>query len=336
MVKIKLPPEGYLARDLVISELLLLLDTSPSIENDFAIAEDEIGNKLREGIENMRKNKVLISSLGKFKRNYAAVYNYIVNEDLNNIINDFVSDKEEYFEPFSLFFPELLEAERWYGGWNASSKGSKKSVQMSKKTALLAALALDSFTVFTYIVKRSRTDVDYYFGIAPVDTEIQFQLCSNLITEKRINISKLDKLSHLGRIFLFSMYYSDNVCQKLIMLTVRGNRAEIIEENTYSSIAPFVEIWKHINSENPKYREKLKNILNLNDKYSPTDVFNRISNYVFQAVSGAITPEEMAYFIAKDTYLKDDVFGFITPKMVRTIKEAVILERQKQKGGYSA
>ena len=324
MVKVILPPKGYIARDLVVSSLQML-----GVSETWGdVVEIEDAEKLKEMIKKFREDKTVTPLVKRFKKNYGKVVSYILENDIDSIVNDFFKESSEDFY-YTLLFPELMEAERWYGGWNGR-KGDKTSIEISKQSALLATLALSLFKVFWY--KEEKSDV---IGVAPVDTAIQYQLCKNLISEERIRVKNLDKVSHLGRLFLFAMYYSDNVCQKLVVLKV-SKRIDVLEDTSFTAIEPIIKVWRNINSKSPEDKEKYARLLNDNklvNEYSSIDVFNRIANYVFEAVSGTLSPDQMGYFIARDTYLKDDAFGFITPKVIKRLEEAV--ELVTREGVYS-
>ncbi|BBG27854.1 hypothetical protein [Sulfuracidifex tepidarius] len=317
MAEIKLPPMGYLARDLTVSALL---ETGASFKIKGDIAELENVGNLEDVLKKFRETRsasLVKKSSSKFKKQTS----YILEEDAGKVVEDFFNDDKEDYS-YTLLLPELMEAERWYGGWNGGGK-KKKSIEISKQSALLAWIALGLFTVFHYRVKK--TDV---IGIAPVDTIMEYQACRNLISEERIKARNIDKLSHMGRVFLFAMHYSDNVCQKLVVLKLSNHRGEIIEDDTFGSIEPIIRVWKNVNSKDEKDKERYLRLLNdqkLVDDHSSTDVFNKIANYVFEAVSGSVSPEQVAYFIARDTYLKDEAFGFITPRMVKRLKEGISL-----------
>ncbi|WP_236750827.1 hypothetical protein [Acidianus sp. HS-5] len=326
MAEMRLPPRGYLARDLAVSALLEM-GVSFEIKDDVAEVEG-VGN-LEDMLKKFRESKS-VTLVKRFSRNYKKQTSYILEEDVKKVVEEFFNDDKEDYS-YTLLLPELMEAERWYGGWNARGN-NKKSIEISKQSALLASIALGLFTVFRYKTEKSEV-----IGIAPVDTIMQYQLCRNLIAEERISARNIDKLSHMGRIFLFAMHYSDNVCQKLVVLSLSKYRGEIIEDNTFASIEPIIEVWKNINNKDKKDKERYLRLLNdqkLVNEHSSTDVFNKISNYVFEAVSGSISPEQVAYFIARDTYLKDEAFGFITPRMVGRLKEALSLVVKQ--GVYSA
>ena len=339
MVKIALPPRGYIARDLVISSLYELEEGEPEIEGDFAEVEEN-RDKLKEMITKFRQDSIASKLVGSFRRNYGKVVSYVLEKDVNELVNEFFRESEGDFS-YRLILPEFMEAERWYGGWDGKESGSKSkkkaTIRISMQSAILATLALSLFRVFNYKEKVGDKWITV-LGIGPVDSVMQY-LCKSksLISEERISAEKLgkdlllDKLSQLGRIFLFAMYYSDNVCQKLVVLKA-SQRADVVEDVSYPFIEPLIEVWKQVNSQNQHFREDLTKLITNGDY---VEVFNRIANYVFEAVSGIISPEQMEYFIARDTYLKkDENLGFITPKLVRHLREAV--KGVVRRGIYSA
>ena len=339
MVKIALPPRGYMARDLVISTLYELGEGEPEIEGDFAEVEEN-RDKLKEMIIKFRQDSVA-SKLVSSNVNYGKIASYILEKDINTLVDEFFKESEEDFS-YRLILPEFMEAERWYGGWDGKesrSKSKKKAtIRISMQSAILATLALSLFRVFNYREKVGEKKWITVLGIAPVDSVMQY-LCKskNLISEERVSTQKLsrnlllDKLSQLGRIFLFAMYYSDNVCQKLVVMKV-SQRADVVEDVSYPFIEPLIEVWKQVNSQNQYFREDLTKLITNGDY---VEVFNRIANYVFEAVSGVISPEQMEYFIARDTYLKkDENLGFITPNLVKHLREAV--KGVVRRGIYSA
>ena len=336
MVKIALPPRGYIARDLVISSLYELGEFE--IKGDIAEVEED-RDKLKEIITKFRQDKVAVGLVNSFTRNYGKVVSYILKKDLDSVVDEFFKEGEEDFS-YRLVLPEFMEAERWYGGWNGKEiKGKTKkktTVMISMQSAILATVAFSLFRVFNYDEHVGKKKIIHVVGLAPVDSALQYQECRNLISGQRIPTQAggkrilLDKLSQLGRIFLFAMYYSDNVCQKLIVMRV-SQRADVVEDVSYSFIKPLVDVWDNVNSKNKHYRDDLTLLLTNEDL---VEVFNRIANYVFEATSGVISPEQMEYFIAKDTYLKEEDLGFITPKIGKALREAV--ENVSRRGTYSA
>lgn len=203
-----------------------------------------------------------------------------------------------------------MEAERWFGGWNGSSK-NKKSFSISPQSLLLSVISMVLHRIVSYY-----RDNEYYMYIAPVDRIVMSQACKP-INKRSIKVSanSLKDLSQIGKLFLFSMELRDNECQKIVLLKSSSHRVEILEEFSYSILKPFLDFWNFVKED---FEKQFIELLN-----KDPDAFNRVSNYVLEGINGVLSPSEASVMIARETYLKSEDLSMITPYVIKKIREAL-------------
>jgi len=314
VLRITLPPEGLFIRELVLSELLSL-EIDLKIEGDVVIIgrEERFKDKLDS---ELKQSKDVLKELRPYKgRNYKKAYE-IAKKVFNGGINEFFKDDdEEYFVP--LVFPEIMEAEKWFGLWNGKGKGEKRTIGANRQIFILSLLGLYKYQIYEYVVERNGKYVNFAV-LALVDNTIVSEMCRPTINKEKIQSLRKDsakKLSHISRLLIFSTVLSEQGCQNLLLLEKGQYRAEIYEKNPHAYIKPIIHFWTLVNDEIVEDK-----FIDLANKYP--DLFNRVSNYIFEGIKRTLTPAEVVYMIARDTYLREENLKFIRKDMEK-IREAL-------------
>lgn len=309
VLKITLPPEGLFIRELSLSELLSFGEIYLEIEGDTVIIgrEEEFKDKLKYDLE---QGKGVLNDLKPYKKNYGKVIE-VAEKVFNGGIDEFLKDdKEEYFIP--LVFPEIMEAERWWGGWGGTGKGEKRTVGVNRQTLILSLLGFYKYQIYSYFTKDGNFSV-----LALVDNTIVSDMCRPSVNKEKIRLTKdsVKKLSHMSRLLVFSTVLSEEGCQELLLLKKEQHRAEIYEKDPHTSIKPIIHFWTLVNDENVK-----NDFISLANNYP--DLFNRVSNYIFDGIRRTLTPAEVIFMIARDTYLNQEDL-ILTRKDMEKIREAL-------------
>ena len=310
VLKIALPPEGLFIRELILSELLSLGDIGLEIKGDEVTIsrEEEFKYNLEQ---ELKEGKDVLKELSPYKRNYGDVISMAENV-FNGGVEEFLKDdKEEYFIP--LVFPEIMEAERWLGGWNGTSKGEKRTIGATRQSLILSLLGFYKYQVYSY-----REEDENVVVLALVDNTILSEMYRPSINKekvKRLKVDSVKKLSHVSRLLIFSTTLSEQGCQELLLMRKGARRAEIYEKNPNASIKPIIRFWALVNDEKVE-----DSFISLANNYP--DIFNRVSNYIFDGIRQTLTPAEVAFMIARDTYLSQEEI-VLTSRDMRKIREAL-------------
>mgnify|MGYP001772616124 CR=1 FL=1 len=320
VLKITLPPEGLFIRELILSELLSLDNIGLEIKGDEVIINGEEEFKGQLGYE-LKESKNVLKELLPYRRNYGEVIE-MAEKVFNGGIEEFLKDdKEEYFIP--LVFPEMMEAERWWGGWSGTSKGGKRTVGATRQALILSLLGFYKYQIYNYFTKDGNFSV-----LALVDNTIVSDMCRPSVKKEKIRLSKesVKKLSHISRLLIFSTALSEQGCQELLLLKKEQYRAEIYEKNPHASIKPLIRFWALVND------EKVENdFISLANNHP--DVFNRVVNYIFDGIRQTLTPAEVIFMIARETYLSHENVT-LTSRDMRKIREAIEKIRAEEKTMY--
>ena len=293
VLRITLPPEGLFIRELVLSELMSLGEIDLDIEGDIVTIgrEEEFKDKLKFDLE---QGKEVLKQLGSFKKNYKEAYE-LAEKVFNGGIDEFLNaDKGDYFIP--LVFPEIMEAEKWLGGWSGTGKGEKRTIGVNRQAFILSLLGLYKYQIYSYFTEDGTVSV-----LALVDNTIVSDMCKPSIDKEKIQIKKdsVRKLSHISKLLIFSTVLSEQSCQEIVLLKKGQHRAEIYERNPHASIEPIIHFWTLVNDDIVKNK-----FINLADKYP--ELFNKVSNHVFDGIRRTLTPAEVTFMIARDTYLNQE------------------------------
>lgn len=327
VLEIKLPEEGTFARELVITSLLGFGDIGLEIKDDIAqIAYEQAFKDKLKGIINeilsqqgkkKKSDKDPVSSIinriaGNYQLNYPAFYELapVIFQDPGKF---FANDSNNYYLP--TFFPEIMEAERWYGGWDGDTKGSKKTLkikrtlEINRQSAILAFLALYKYEMISYKVKEK-----YFSVLALIDTSIMSDLCRPS-SEKIEGLVHFDQLSQIARLLLLTSKLSENGCQEIVILGKERYRAELYEKTPHNSLIPLIEFWRNVN------KDSVYSVFATIANKDPS-TFNTIADYIFEGLKGSIRPEEVTFLIARETYLKDENIK-IYPSIMKEIREGI-------------
>ncbi len=318
VLKITLPPEGYFARSLVISEILGLGDVGISIEGDIVTIErtEEFKEKLKNELNQF---KFVLNKLKRYKKNYGKEVGLAEKVFNGNIEEFFKEDDNEYFLP--LIFPEIMEAEKWFGGWSGSGKGDKRTIGINRQSFILSLLGLGKYQLVSYNVEE-----EYVTVLATVDTTIMSEMCRPS-KRKELKIQSVDKLSHISRLLIFSIALGEHGCQEILVLKEGKHRAEIYEKNPHASLRPLIRFWALVNDESVENR-----VISLANNFP--DSFNRVSNYIFDGIRGTLSSAEVTFMIAKETYLKEETSP-LTSWDIKKIREALDKLGKEVKEVYS-
>lgn len=358
-LEIELPfeMEGKLIKELVLTALLgsgkyrlglEIINNKVKIKNveyfkdvlSYSFSLHKYNNEIQKIINNHKGNyKGVAEEYIKYFDPNVTEKNKIRNT-IDNIIKNIMSKDNTTktqlnIKLFPIFTAELLEYERKFGG-----QGSRKAdLEVNILVFALGMLALARYQLvnFEIVKNKKRKEKDKYYVIALIDTTLQSELCKpsiNWSMLKKIKpIIRNQQLSRLGLIFLSSMVLDKSSCQQLVVvkeLISQGavRRADIVEKMSYSSMKPLMHFWNLIDQ-----ITKVK-ILKLFDQNKGVDTFNRFSNYIFEGISGVLSPSEVIYFIAKDTFLKDKNIKEINSYVLKNIRNALeVLTHEKR---YSA
>jgi len=309
VLRITLPPEGLFIRELVLSELLSL-EIDLKIEGDVVIIGRE--ERFKDKLESeLKQSKDVLNELKPYKNNYKKAYETAEKVFNEGIKEFFKTDNEEYFVP--LVFPEIMEAEKWFGLWNAKGKEEKRTIGANRQIFILSLLGLYKYQIYNFPVEDKNFAV-----LALVDNTIVSEMCRPTINKEKIQSLRKNsaiKLSHISRLLIFSTVLSEQGCQNLLLLEKGLYRAEIYEKNPHAYIKPIIHFWTLVNDEIVEDK-----FIDLANKYP--DLFNRVSNYIFEGIKRTLTPAEVVYMIARDTYLKEGDLKFIRKDMEK-IREAL-------------
>ena len=272
-------------------------------------------NKSNKGKKQKEKTKDIIDNVFK-KLNKDKIRDFI-----NRMIEGYDKEKSQQriIRPlFPILVAELMEAERWFGGFEGKSGKKNKKLLDSVDILLftLAILALARYQLISFYVENKGT----YYVIATVDTEVQSQLCKPLIKNKdKLRGIVGTNLSQLSLIFILSAFLEKAGCQQLILLN-DNNRVDILEKNSYSFIRPFIEFWNLLED---KTKDNIFVFVKTCLKEGIADTVNKFSNYIFQGISGILSPSEVIYFIARETFLKDENIEGINSYVLEDIRNAL-------------
>ena len=244
-----------------------------------------------------------------------------IRDLINRMIKDYEQNKQQIMiSPlFPIFTAELMEAERWFGGFTGKSGKKDKKLLDSVDILLftLAILALARYQLISFYVENRGT----YYVIATVDSEVQSQLCKPSIKNKdKLRGIIGTNLSQLSLIFILSAFLEKTSCQKLVLINDNNKRVEIIEKNSYSLVKPFIEFWNLLED---KTKNDIINFIKTYQGKDTVDMINKISSYIFQGISGVLLPSEVIYFIARDTFLKDENIHEIDSYVLEDIRNAL-------------
>ncbi|QGA53970.1 CRISPR-associated protein [Sulfolobus sp. E5-1-F] len=324
VLKITLPPEGYFVRSLVISELLGLNEVGINIEGDIATIEktEEFKEKLKYELEQF---KFVLNKLKRYVKNYGnqvKLAEKVFSGDIEEFFKKDNNNANEYFLP--LIFPEIMEAEKWFGGWSGSGKGSKRTIGISKQSFILSLLGLGKYQLVNYRVGKEQVTV-----LATVDTTIMSDMCKpSKRKEIKIKNNIIDKLSHISRLLIFSIALDEQGCQEILLLKEGEHRAEIYEKNPHASLRPLIRFWALVND--GQVEDRVTNLAN-----DSPDSFNKVSNYIFDGIRGTLSSAEVSFMIAKETYLKEENSP-LTSWDIFKIREALRALREEMKEVYSS
>ncbi|QXJ28804.1 hypothetical protein J5U23_01673 [Saccharolobus shibatae B12] len=319
--KINLPSEGLFARSLVVSELLGLQNVGINIDDDVANIERE--EEFKDNLKNeLSQFKVVFNKLKTYKKNYTNEVN-LAEKIFNGDVEEFFKeDNEEYFLP--LIFPEIMEAEKWFGGWSGSGKGSKRTIGVNRQSFILSLLSLGKYQLVSYRAAKEQVTV-----LALVDTTVMSDMCKpSKKKELRVQSNLIGQLSHISRLLIFSTVLDEQGCQEVLLLKEGTHRAEIYERNPHTSLRPLIRFWTLVDDDSVERR-----ITSLANQ-SP-DSLNKVSNYIFEGIKGTLSPVEVTYMIARDTYLKDEQSP-LTSWDIKKIREALEKMRVEMEEVYSS
>ena len=284
--------------------------------------------------------------LERFRRNYSSQLDSlrkmnnstaIVNElksfvnicrSYINIITECNNENISVIEHFSLILPESMESIRWYGGWNGST--SRKSKKFKVNIPLIVAyFALAGLSYFTLSLSRSKNTSTLL--VAPIDSVVK---APSLLWAKSMKIPwfinvnqgriRIADLPHLTRLFIVSLLLNGDRYHKVIVLSV-SNRVEIIEDNPQSSLSSLMSFASNLNSHvssrllslmSERFINELRNEIGGYRKEAIEEAVNdvkyvltQISDNVYKALSGVLSPEEAIYMIARETYMRYSTYG---------------------------
>ncbi|ARM74579.1 hypothetical protein [Acidianus manzaensis] len=342
-IELNLPQKGLLLRDLVVSSLLYLgQDGKISIEGDKikikVNSEGVMLDRINELKNYLTKDNLIMNSLKSFSKNYKNAYK-LLTEDIKSedfaktILEDLKkSDEEDYSYPSLI--PEFLESGRWYGGWKGSS--GKTKLDISKSFSFLGTVSFSLFRLGQYIEKGNKK----VLMLCPVDSTVQLMevtgpkiLYGDNLRINEIKDSALAKLSHNARLFLASLKINEGYYQKLTVVHVDSHRAEILEDNNYSSISSLIQLSSALNKKDefikmlsPSSISKLKDS---NCDYNcaeskAVNTFLEVSNLILEGLKGSISPDEFYNLVSRDSFIKDPSLAkILNPYRVRELKRGL-------------
>ncbi|MGC9227519.1 hypothetical protein [Caldivirga sp.] len=341
-LKVVLPPYGFIIRDLMVSGLYTLAVNSlgdVDLAGDYMVIKYPSEYALINGVESVTKrlsssNNVNIDKLlNRFSKNYGSQLKTL--RDLLNDIQYVVRELKEYskacsssmdvitgcgmssvINQFPLLLPESIESIRWYGGWSGNRKIMPKVI-LPTIVGYLALIGLSYFTL---------SSAQNLLLIAPIDSTIKMSSlfwAKSMKTPWLISVNqrqiKIVELPHLTRLFLLSLVLNGDRYHRVIVLSI-GKRVEIIEDNPQSSISYLMSFASNLSSDTALkimllmsewFINELRN--ELGDREQAISdvkyVLTQISDNVYKALSGVLSPEEAVYMIARETYMRHPTYG---------------------------